>query len=280
MKRSVSFSLLIFVLGAMTVVFPALSIRAQAADSLVRVSVPRYRARLLGVYDAMSGEPVSGARVIEVTTGTFTETGSSGAVVLTFLPEGASLVRVQKIGYEPQTLVVEVSPAATNGLTIVLRRVQELPAVVTKDTNTVHLSPMLRGFEARKKSEAGYFITEAQLRKNDGRLLANVLTALAPGMVINRSRGTRSLLMASPQCMDGSHAGPPAVYLDGVPLAAIPAAGGRGVSSADTAPFDLSLFDVTDLAAVEWYPSSARTPMEFNHTSSRCGALLLWTRER
>ncbi|HEY4217299.1 MAG TPA: hypothetical protein VGM67_09175 [Gemmatimonadaceae bacterium] len=45
-------------------------------------------------------------------------------------------------------------------------------------------------------------------------------------------------------------------------------------------PFDLSQFDVGELGAIEWYPDNSRAPVEFAHTSTRCGALLLWTRER
>ena len=45
-------------------------------------------------------------------------------------------------------------------------------------------------------------------------------------------------------------------------------------------PIDLSQFQVSDLAAVEYYPDNATMPAQFSRTSAGCGALMLWTRER
>ena len=236
------------------------------------VAVPNYRLRLLGVYDEATGDPLGGVRVSDFISGKSATTGNGGAVLLTFMPDGGGLVRIQKIGYETQTFPVAISPKDTVPITVVMRRVTELPAVVTKDSAAKFRSAALRGFEERRKNaSAGYFITEEQLRKSDGRPLANVLTGSAPGVAIDRKRGNQMLLVKSPQCLDLSHAGPPDVYLDGIPLAAP-----GGPQSA----FDLTQFDVMDLAAVEWYPSTDLVPMQFLHTSSRCGALLLWTREK
>ena len=49
---------------------------------------------------------------------------------------------------------------------------------------------------------------------------------------------------------------------------------------ASVTAFDLSQYELSNLAAIEWYPDGAVTPIEFAKTSERCGALLLWTRER
>lgn len=272
--------------AALVVAWSVLGARsgAQKPDTAGLVAVPTYRLRLLGVYDEASGEPLAGVRVSDFVSGKSATSGNGGAVRLTFMPDGGGIVRLQKLGYETQMLPVAISPTDTVPLTIVMRRVTELPAVVTKDSVSVYRSAALRGFdERRKRAATGYFITEEELRKSDGRPLANVLAGFAGGVAIDRKRGNQTLLTKSPQCLDLSHTGPPDVYLDGVPLVAVPPANAstkKGGAGAAQAPFDLTQFDVSDLAGVEWYPSTDLVPMQFMHTSSRCGALLLWTREK
>jgi hypothetical protein len=256
-----------------------ISAQAVFAQGDSAVHIPLYRARLVGVYDATAGEPLAGVRIIDVLSGSFVETGANGAAHLAFLPQGASILRLTKVGFAPKTFPVEISPRDTGGITILMDRVQELPKVVTTSDAVKATSPRLRGFEQRRKSEAGYFITEEQLRKNDGRPLANVLTSSAPGVVINRT-GNHSYLAQSPQCMDGTKAGPPAVFLDGVQITDMVSGPASLRANSPPPPVDLTAFDVTDLAAVEWYPSTARMPMEFSHFANRCGALMLWTRDR
>ena len=76
-------------------------------------------------------------------------------------------------------------------------------------------------------------------------------------------------LVSSMRCSSG---GPPEVYLDGV---AVNAASGN-----HQRPFDLNSIGVSELAGIEFYPSTAEVPIEFSHTTAGCGALMLWTRER
>jgi hypothetical protein len=207
---------------------------------------------------------------------------------LTFLPDGGGLVRLQKLGYELQTILVTISPADTTPLTIIMKRVTNLPTVVTVADSVVYRSPALRGFEERRRRENGVFIGEAEIRKSEGRTLANLLTAKATGINLGyppkgAAGSSAVFLMRSPRCMSG---GPPQVYVDGVPQFAVPSAwaprqntralgGGASVTA-----FDLSQFELSNIAAIEWYPDGAVTPIEFSKTSERCGALLLWTRER
>jgi hypothetical protein len=98
------------------------------SDSVARsspattASLPAYRYRLLGVYDQETGEPIAGAQVTDVSSGTHAETSATGTVTLVFLPEGGSPVRITKSGYDTLTLAVEIAPEITTPLTLVMTR--------------------------------------------------------------------------------------------------------------------------------------------------------------
>jgi hypothetical protein len=224
-----------------------------------------YRARLLGVYDDRSGDPVEGADVVDVMSGTSARTTSTGTVALAFLPDGGGLVRIRKVGFEPQTFMVLISPADTVPLTIVLKHVVELAAMVAIDSSPRYTSPGLRGFEERRRMhQGGYFIPEAQIRKEEGRKLGNALLAHFPGLTIKQGRQGQMSLAPSQRCGKG---GPPRVLLDGVLI------------SNSGGPVNLDDFDLTTLAGIEYYPTTGTGPVEFNTTSTSCGALLLWSRQ-
>ncbi len=242
-------------------------------------AVPPYRLRLLGVFDEQTGNPIDGAKVSDVLGRTSTVTGKTGVVSLVFLPEGMSLVRLRKLGYEPQTLLVNISPSDTTPLTLTMRHVFELAAVVTTAFATTIQSRRLSGFKERERSHAsGYFINEVTLEKSASRQLADLLRGRLPAVGIADIQG-EPYLTASQRCRDGADHGPPQLYVDGVPAAPdwIPA-NDRPMPPPDQTPFSLTRFQVSDLAGIEWYPDNTMLPMEFSSMSKRCGVLLLWTK--
>jgi hypothetical protein len=279
-----------FMLGLVATWF--LLAAAIAAAQSEPQAVPAYRARILGVFDDASGAPVDSARVTDVFTGMSSLTTRTGTVALIFVPDGGGLIRIQKLGYEMQTLVIAISPADTVPVTLTLRRVTQLSTVVTKaDSARRYISPQLNAFEARRKLGTGYFVDETVMRANEGRPLANLLASQMPQMRFMPGAASAMFLLKSARCAGG---GPPQVFLDGVPMSpdqrrdapgakqpqartafGLPAGGGP----TDNIEFDLSQFNVSNLAAAEWYPDSDMLPIDFSHTSARCGALLLWTRE-
>jgi hypothetical protein len=234
--------------------------------------LPAYRARLLGVYNAQTGDPIAGAEVIDLFSKTKALTTATGTVTLAFLPEGGSMLRVQKIGFEPFTQIVPISPGDTAPAMILLRPVATtLPTVVTKDSAPAYIAPGLRGFEERRKEgRGGYFVTEAELRKNDTKTMTYMVRRL-PGMQIDCPRGpslqNACYAYASRQKSKYAFLGGQCqmdVYVD-------------GIVSSDK---NLELLRVDQFAAVEYYAGAATIPMQYNKTGSACGVLLFWSRDR
>src|SRR5215467_12679729 len=118
-----------------------------------------YRNRLLGLFDQAPGEPIEGAEVFDVSTGWSAKTTATGTVSLVFLPDGGDLVRIRKVGYAPVFTKITISPKDTAPITMLLARVAELPAVVTRDTARHYISGNVNAFEERARVRvAGYFI--------------------------------------------------------------------------------------------------------------------------
>ena len=228
-------------------------------------ALPAYRMRILGVFDDRTGDPVEAADIVDVLSGNVMRTTSTGTVALAFLPDGGGLVRIRKVGFEPQTMMVSISPADTLPITIILKRVVELAAMSVVDSAPRYASARLKGFEDRRANHAaGSFVSEAEIRKEENRQLGQFLISKVPNIVITHGRTGSLNLRRSPRCGRGQD---PDVYLDGA-LVALPK------------PVDLSEFQLNSLAGIEYYPNTATAPPEFNRTSGACGALLLWSREK
>ena len=230
-----------------------------------------YRHRLVGVFSGDTGEPLEGAEVLNLFTRESVRTTRTGTTTLSFLPEGGSMIRVQKIGYQPVTMVVAVSPADTVPLTVVLNAsAQTLPKMTTTDSAPRYTGPGLREFEERRSKGFGYFIAEADLRKADNAKMTNVIRRLPNINIICPRAGTRrgecyATSMRQPQkyAVLGGEC-PLDVYMD-------------GAASTDN---DLEKMRVNEYAGIEYYPGGGTIPAQYNRTGSSCGVLLFWTRER
>jgi hypothetical protein len=103
-------------------------IAQSARDSMPRIpmfaldSLPRYRFRVVGVFDGDTGDPLPNVDVIDTLSGTSAKTTGTGTASLFFLPVGSSGVRLHLNGYRDTTLSVTISPTDTVPLTLVLSR--------------------------------------------------------------------------------------------------------------------------------------------------------------
>jgi len=238
--------------------FAASSLRAQEAAA----RLPAYRARVLGVFDANTGEPIEGAQVTDILSKVSSLTTKTGTVSLIFLPDSGSVVRVQKIGYQPATMLVKISALDTVPITMLLNGVATaLPTVVTKDSNTRSLSPGLRAMEERRRTGFGYFVTEAELRKNDSKRMTSIVRTFPSVNIACPSKGLR---IGECWAVGVRRGCPVEVYIN-------------GIISTDN---DLQKMPVSEYAGVEFYAGAATIPTEYNKTGSSCGVLLFWMRDR
>lgn len=262
----------------MLIAAAAMCAAAQNSPARDSTRLPAYRARVLGLFDQTTGQPIEGAEVFAVSSGWSAHTTSTGTVSLIFLPDGGGLVRIRKVGYAPVFTKVAVSQRDTAPVTVLLERVAELPAVVTRDSLHPFISGHLNGFEERARLKlTGYFITDTLLRKSENRTLGNLIRSQLPNATLKDGPFGSTYLMSGRLCTGGSW---PAVFLDGVPMNTEGVGGGKGAMHVPPQLFNLNAIQVSALQGVEWYPSGGAVPIEFTNERTGCGALMLWTRER
>jgi hypothetical protein len=206
-----------------------------------------------------------------------------GEFRLSALAAGRYEIIIRHVGFATYIDTLEIAAGAHVDREFVLRELAtKLEEVRVSAPERKYISPALSGFEERRKTGNGHFITEEELRKNDDHPLLNTLTSHISGvlrMPVDRRNNDEYLASgrkcgAGPailSCKGGTSYCPVTLYLDGVLVYD---------SSRGESPPDMRTFDQRDIAAVEYYAGGATTPSKFNQTSSGCGVLLLWTRER
>jgi len=133
----------------------------QAASSPTDHFLARYRGRLVGLFDAVTGSPIAGATVTDLATGMSASTSSTGTVSLLFVDTSGSVIRLTKPGYASQVLAIDNSPGSSD-LTLLLE-----PAIPKARTTAVSDSSSkldLVGFTFRRSvfapSGALFFTSE------------------------------------------------------------------------------------------------------------------------
>jgi hypothetical protein len=203
------------------------------------------------------------------------------------IPAGRHAVVIRHVGFAPLVDTIEVANGANVDREFVLvEQPTRLDPVSVKAPEKKYISPALQDFEERRKAGSGHFIVEEEMRKNNERRLIDVIQGHLPGISTftvktggsimkeyissGRKCGSGPVLLS---CAHGPAQCPVTMYLDGVIIY------DASRDPPDQMP-DLSRYNTRDYAAVEYYAGGASTPIKYNATSSGCGVLLLWTRER
>lgn len=96
--------------------------RDSAAKEVVVWPDQSHIARLIGLFDAATGEPVVGATVRDDATGRFATSSETGTVSLGFVQGTEVTLTIAKTGYASDTMVVKVGPKDTVPITVLMRR--------------------------------------------------------------------------------------------------------------------------------------------------------------
>lgn len=205
------------------------------------------------------GTPLVGAQITVGGSELVAESDERGEFVLAKARAGEMSIRVRRVGYQPDTVRVNVLAGQTIPVEIVLHRiaVELAPLVVYGRRNVT--GPMA-GFYERLSRGHGHFLTREQIERRNPHNMTD-LFRMIPGARLEptrfgsarvRFRGSRSA---------------PLVWLDGTPLYA--------------GEFDLDSVDPRTFEGIEIYSGASSVPAEFQGNraiSSSSGTIILWSR--
>jgi hypothetical protein len=182
----------------------------------------------------------------------FVITASDGKFLLTGVASGMVPLRVRRIGYAMQFFDVDSRIPSARALDIVLVAVpNELEEVTIAAADG-----RLREFYERKQQRGsfGRFLVQSDIRRM-GPTHSSDLFRSVPGIVISTASGGNTIRIRGCQ---------PMVRLDG-----------QRVPGAELD----EVIQPTEIAAIEFYPSSAGIPAQYMERGNRlCGLVLVWTR--
>jgi hypothetical protein len=227
---------------------------------------------IVGVLQTPQGRPVSGAVVEIVGAGLRATTGASGAFVLRGAALGTQTVEARALGFRPvrTRLVLDAGRPAQVQLTVSDNVVVLAPTRVTAP----RYGAMLAGYEQRRRSGAGNFITAEEIEQRRPYSINDLLVTVPGVQVILPNAGSVGV---SPRVVFQRSLGlggakatvcDPIMYVDGA----------RVINDDDLGSMIDQLVRPQDVYGVEVYRSLASAPPQFQVLDSSCGVILFWTR--
>ena len=242
----------------LAVLLPRVSASQSPVASASNRSEPTYRLR--GVVTDAGREPIPDAEVAIIPddgSGKRTVTDDRGRFDLGNYPAGVISFRVRRLGYalREQSVTMGVNGQPTS----VEIALVAIPAELEKVYVMTEPQGRLRGFYERRQQRGTFakFLEQDEIRRMGPPLNASDLLRGTPGVHISTNPGSGGNAIRIRNCQ-------PMVLIDGQRL--------PGVELDEViAP--------GDIAAIEFYPSSAGVPAQYAERVNRlCGLILVWTK--
>jgi hypothetical protein len=213
-----------------------------------------------GVVVDSASAPIIGAEVSVSASGAASSSGEHGEFRFTAVPPGRIVVRARRLGFKPDSVVLTVGDRAIANVSIRMVRTALALAPVTVRARKGDFTGRLAGYYERlERQSGGYFITRAQIDRENSRSLSQLLQSV-PAMRGSRGRaGSQGVRMRGRTCW-------PLVWLDGSPM-----------PSGDV---DLDGIPPNTIQGIELYLGSTTAPTRYSapRDLSSCGTILIWSR--
>ncbi|MGA9838332.1 MAG: TonB family protein [Gemmatimonadaceae bacterium] len=213
---------------------------------------------ILGTVRDSAGVAVPGARV-DAGANIAATTDSAGEFTLRDVPQGPVVLTVRRIGFAPAITYWDLGPDA---LSLDLR-IHAFPTVLPTVYAQARPQPYdarLAGFNARRASGQGFYITRGEIDSLGTFRMTDVLTRV-PGVREYTMRGAlgTSVTLAGSRCQ-------PLVMVDGFPAA--------------LGSFDLNMIDLSTVEGIEVYLHGSSVPASLSgpYGMEACGVIAIWSR--
>lgn len=242
------------------------------------------RSRIVGaLIDRETSEPIPAASVRMPDLGRQARSSDDGRFVLDSLPSGTYTLRIDHVRYGQQTAEVRVPDNRTVEARLRLApeaiEVEPLEVEVNVDVRSPGLTSA--GYYQRRnwgrKTGYGYFLEADELNRRGNRL-SNAIGSI-PRVEVGQfgaQMSSASNVPYFPRHRDFSGQCLPAIYMDGQKLVGsgpaqevLASFGPRGING---------LANLSEVAAVEIYPSPSATAGDFQGADSSCGVIVIWTK--
>lgn len=245
-------------LGAVVTLVPTLVATASTALS-AQVATPVLTGVVKGTVMTDARMPLTGAQIRFGNAADVAESDDAGQFTATRVNAGTMWLRVRRIGYRPESLLVTVVPGQSIAPTVVMRQIAQSIAAVKVIGRRDLIGPMAGFYKRLQMGGGGRFFTQADIAKRQPARMTDLLRSV-PGIRIESRGFDNKVRIRGSRCS-------PLVWLDG-----------QGLFAGE---FDLDSVDPATFEGIEIYSGPATVPLEFQgnqRVSSSCGTVVLWSR--
>lgn len=218
------------------------------------------KVKVSGIVCDSAGTPIADADVSVPDAHLLTRTDRGGAFALEHVSAGRVELSIRRLGYVPQKLNLDVSPAGDTLTVHMVPRALEIPGMAISEQTKRRLLWIEDFYRRRAKGIGGTYITRDDIEARHPARLSDVLRD-APGVRFVRTRDGAGIRFDIPANFRQNCV--PQYFVDGQRVANV----------------EIDDFPPRDVEGIELYSGPSSTPMQFSQDAvTSCGTVVIWSR--